>query len=90
MLSVYDDAYSSLTVDGRPTAFRDFLLAAPDMFMSLGEQSGAVQHIASFWRFRFPLGRRVAVSPDELMDIFMDFEDGLQCVTNPDGVEQAA
>ena len=90
MLSVYDDAYSSLTVDGRPTAFRDFLLAAPDMFMSLGEQSGAVQHIASFWRFRFPQGKRLAVSPDELMDIFMDFEDGLQCVTHPQGVDRAA
>jgi hypothetical protein len=90
MLSVYDEAYSSLTVDGQPTAFRDFLLAAPAMFMSLGEQSGAVQHIASFWRFRFPLGRRVAVSPEELMDIFLDFEDGLQCVTNPDSVDRAA
>lgn len=90
MLSVYDKAYASLTVDGQPTAFRDFLLAAPDMFMALGEQSGAVQHIASFWRYRFPQGRRVSVSPEELMDIFLDFEDGLQCVTDPDGVNRAA
>ncbi|WP_397404816.1 hypothetical protein [Phenylobacterium sp.] len=89
MLAVYDNAYASLTQDGQPTAFRDFLLAAPDMFMSLGEQSGAVQHILSFWRYRFPLGRRVTVSPDELMDIFLDFEDGLLCV-NPDETSNQA
>jgi hypothetical protein len=54
MLAVYDRAYCSLTQDGKPTAFRDFLLSAPDMFMALGEQSGSVQHIMSFWRYRFP------------------------------------
>jgi hypothetical protein len=90
MLAVYDNAYASLTQDGQPTAFRDFLLAAPDMFMSLGEQSGAVQHILSFWRYRFPLGRRVTISPDELMDIFLDFEDGLMCVNQDETSNQAA
>lgn len=82
MLAVYDRAYCSLTQDGKPTAFRDFLLSAPDMFMALGEQSGSVQHIMSFWRYRFPRGRRVMVSPDELMDIFLDFEGGLACLTD--------
>lgn len=78
MLAVYDKAYRGLTIDGQPTAFRDFLLAAPAMFMALGEQSGAVQHIVSFWRYRFPARRPTPVSPDELMDIFLDFEDGLE------------
>ncbi|WP_374653706.1 hypothetical protein [Phenylobacterium sp.] len=77
MLGVYDNAYRSLTHDGQPTAFRDFLLAAPDMFMKLGEQLGAVQHIVSFWRYRFPQERASAIPPDELMDIFLDFEDSL-------------
>lgn len=77
MLGVYDKAYASLTLDGQPTAFRDFLLAAPDMFMALGEQCGAVQHIISFWRYRFPGARAAPVTPEELMDIFLDFEDGL-------------
>ncbi len=41
-----------------------------------GEQLGAVQHVVSFWRFRFgPNSAPVAV--DELIDIFMDFETGL-------------
>jgi len=77
MLASYDKAYRSLTQDGQPTAFRDFLLAAPRMFMALGEQTGAVQHIVSFWRYRFPLRKPHVVSPEELMDIFMDFEDSL-------------
>lgn len=78
MLQVYDNAYASLTMEGKPTAFRDFLLAAPEMFMSLGEQCGAIQHVVSFWRYRFPRGGRPQpVSPEELMDIFLDFEDSL-------------
>jgi len=75
-LQVYDDAYARLTQEGRPTAFRDFLLDAPSMFAKLGDQLGAVQHIVSYWRFRF----RPAAHPagvEELMDIFMDFETGL-------------
>jgi len=90
MLAVYDKAYMSLTLDGQPTAFRDFLLAAPAMFMSLGEQSGAVQHIVSFWRYRFPPGRRAPISPEELMDIFLDFEDGLIFDSENEQADQAA
>lgn len=75
-LKIYDDAYASLTILGEPTAFRDFLLRAPGMFNRLGDQLGAIQHIVSFWQFRF--GPRTAnVSPEELIDIFMDFETGL-------------
>lgn len=83
MLSVYDRAFRSLTVDGQPVAFRDFLLSAPAMFMALGEQTGAVQHILSFWRYRFPPGRQTPADPEELMDIFLDFEDGLAFLNDP-------
>lgn len=75
-LRIYDDAYAGLTVMGRPTAFRDFLLDAPQMFTRLGDQLGAIQHIVSFWRFRFSPGAS-NVGPEELIDIFMDFETGL-------------
>ncbi|WP_336979970.1 hypothetical protein [Brevundimonas nasdae] len=75
-LRVYDDAYAKLTQEGLPIAFRDFLLDAPSMFAKLGDQLGAVQHIVSYWRFRF--GSSAApVNVEELMDIFMDFETGL-------------
>ena len=75
-LAVYDDAYENLTRNGRPNAFREFLLDAPLLFTRLGEQLGAIQHIVTFWRFRFPSGARSAPI-DELMDMFMDFETSL-------------
>lgn len=75
-LKVYDEAYAGLTREGNPLAFRDFLLEAPALFTRLGDQLGAVQHIVSFWNFRFgPTSPPVGV--DELIDIFMDFETGL-------------
>jgi hypothetical protein len=75
-LRYYDAAFASL-IDGRPQAFRDFLLAAPSMFCDLGERLGAVNHIVSFWNFRFPRGRLVVVSGAELADILADFGDSL-------------
>jgi hypothetical protein len=38
---------------------------------------GAIQHIISFWRYRFPNDQRRLIGPDELMDILLDFEDSL-------------
>ena len=75
-LKVYDDAYLRLIEFGEPTAFRDFLLAAPAMFTRLGDQLGAIQHIVTFWGFRFRQGS-APVQGEELIDIFMDFETGL-------------
>lgn len=77
MLAVYDKAYASLTQEGKPMAFRDFLLQAPLMFASLGEQLGAIQHITSFWRYRFPQDKPRMISWAELMDLFLDFEDSM-------------
>lgn len=76
-LEVYDDAYRSLTQNSDPTAFRDFLLKAPEMFNDLGERLGAIEHIVSFWRFRFPGDRMPMITPEELSDMFMDFEGSL-------------
>ncbi len=75
-LRYYDEAYAGLTTRGEPLAFRDFLLEAPHLFTRLGDQLGAIQHIVSFWRFRFS-PNSAPVQVDELIDIFMDFETGL-------------
>ncbi len=75
-LAVYDRAYAGLTQDGRSVDFRDFLLNAPRLFARLGDQLGAIQHVVSFWRFRFSRGSS-PVGVEELIDIFMDFETGL-------------
>lgn len=86
MLGEYDKAYDAMTQDGKPAAFRDFLIVSPQMFMNLGRQLGAIQHIVSFWSYRFTRNKTVAVSYTELMDILMDFEDSLIC---DDGGEDA-
>jgi len=75
-LRYYDAAFAGL-IDGKPASFRDFLLNAPSMFCDLGERLGAVNHIVSFWNFRFPSGRPPLVTGAELADILADFEDGL-------------
>jgi hypothetical protein len=77
LLNVYNRAYRLLTVENNPTSFRDFLLSAPAMFLQIGEQLGAIQHVVSFWRYRMPKGKPRIISFDELADLFLDFEDGL-------------
>jgi hypothetical protein len=76
-LEVYDAAFAGLTRKGEPLAFRNFLLDAPRMFLSLGEKVGAASHIASFWRYRFPAGKPPMGPVDEVVDIFQDFEASL-------------
>lgn len=76
-IKVYDDAFEDLIHNGRPQAFREFLLRAPDMFISLGEKLGVVAHIASFWRYRFAAGQTPTADVDEAIDILQDFEGGL-------------
>jgi len=76
-LKVYDDAFRDLTVNGKPAAFREFLVKAPGMFMMLGERIGAISHIGSFWRYRFPRGCQEPVLITELADILQDFEASL-------------
>jgi hypothetical protein len=76
-LAIYDAAYRNLTEQSDPSAFRNFLLKAPSLFNELGERLGAIEHIISFWRYRFPEGKRPVITPEELADIFMDFEGGL-------------
>jgi hypothetical protein len=73
-LKVYDDAFNDLTVNGRPQAFREFLLKAPSMFMGLGENVGVVSHIASYWRYRFPVGKRLGAPLEEVASILQEFE----------------
>jgi hypothetical protein len=73
-LKVYDDAFHDMTANGRPQAFRDFLLKAPSMFLGLGENVGVVSHIASYWRYRFPQGKKVDAPLDEVANILQEFE----------------
>lgn len=76
-LGVYDDAYEKLTREGRAQAFKEFLMDAPHLFKILGESLSALNHIHSFWSFRFPSGTVAGATVDELLDILSDFQAGL-------------
>ena len=76
-LKRYDAVFEKLTGEGNATAFRDFLLESPDMFMALGEGAGTMSHIATFWRYRFPKGKPLTAGMGELFDILQDFESSL-------------
>ena len=68
----YDVAFGRLA-DGKPVAFRDFLLSAPGMFIYIGEAIGVIQHIESFWRYRYPR-TPASIEADEAYELFQDFE----------------
>ncbi len=77
VIGVYDRAYAALTHRGKPLEFRDFLIEAPQLFLSLGETLGVLSHVVSFWRFRFPRGVPANTSSQELVDVLTDFDTGL-------------
>jgi hypothetical protein len=70
----YGVAFAALT-EGQPSAFRDFLLQAPSLFIPIGEAVGVVKHIDSFWRFRFPdQDISPTVEVDEANELFNEFQ----------------
>jgi len=73
ILGVYDEAYADLVQQQQPKRFREFLLSAPHMFVELGDRMGAISHIVSFWRYRFPEKAAMMVDAEELTTIFQDF-----------------
>lgn len=76
IIKVYDHAYDTLIAERDPRKFREFLLGAPAMFLEIGEKMGALSHITSFWKYRFPAGAPRTVDCDELTAIFQDFSKG--------------
>jgi hypothetical protein len=76
IIKVYDTAYDTLIAERDPRKFRDFLLSAPAMFLEIGEKMGALSHITSFWKYRFPAGAPKSVDCEELTAIFQDFSKG--------------
>jgi len=84
MLSIYDHSFNDLVANQSPKTFRDFLLSAPYMFLELGEKMGAISHIVSFWRYRFPPGAPAQIDAEELSVIFADFTSGFAERSAPD------
>jgi hypothetical protein len=85
MLQAYDNSFPDLAAHQAPKTFRDFLLSAPHMFLELGEKMGAISHIVSFWRYRFPPGKPQHIDAEELSIIFQDFTSGFGEPNKGDG-----
>ena len=76
-LGEYDTSYNKFLTEERPSEFRDFLLNAPEIFVSLGEVIGSLQHINSFWAFRMGTPHRGRITEIDFVDILTDFQSGL-------------
>jgi hypothetical protein len=77
IFAVYDNAYEDLVRKKDPKLFREFLLEAPSLFLDMGEKIGALSHVESFWRYRFPDGAPRTIDVEELTAIFQDFSNSL-------------
>ena len=77
-LAIYDTAFDNLIGNHDAAGFREFLLTAPKMFLEIGEKMGALTHITSFWKYRFPSPASMVVDADELTAIFQDFSKSFQ------------
>ena len=76
-LKLYDKAFAGLIAEGKPAAFRDFLLASPRLFLRLGECVGGISHIASYWAYRYPTGGGRITSAQAALEIFSEFDNSL-------------
>jgi predicted CopG family antitoxin len=73
-MTIYDDAYNGLVHSGAAEKFRSFLMNAPRLFQRMGGQIGAINHIISFWNFRFHgTSMPETISEDDLLDLLIDF-----------------
>jgi hypothetical protein len=73
-LSTYDRSFRDLTVKARPQAFREFLLNSPAMFMEIGQKLGALMHVVSYWRYKFPPDGLLRIDAEDAIDLFQEFE----------------
>lgn len=69
----YKRGFAALT-RGDAAPFRGFVLDAPAKFQPLGEATGAIKHIHSFWGFRFPGAAAPSLEAEEAQDILQEFE----------------
>lgn len=73
LIEGYASAFAALT-KGSPLAFRDFLLQAPAQFALLGEATGALKHIHSYWEFRFSPAAPLSMEAEEALDVLQEFD----------------
>ncbi|MDF1769035.1 hypothetical protein [Maricaulis sp.] len=72
-LMEYDHSFERFSEASDVSAFRGFILRAPELFSAIGDNLAAVQHIASLWAFRQPDHLPDRIEVDDAYDIFRDF-----------------
>lgn len=72
-MKAYDEAFDALVNKKDPGAFRNFLLRAPSLFVAIGEDLAAINHICSFWDFRLPAKLPNRLEVDDAYDIYHEF-----------------
>ncbi|MES1201047.1 MAG: hypothetical protein ABUS57_06315 [Pseudomonadota bacterium] len=78
----YKTAYDELAA-GKPTAFRDFLLQAPALFLSVGDAISIIKHVDSYWRYRFSTARgELSLDINDAIEVFQEFSNQLAGVEN--------
>jgi hypothetical protein len=73
-LGAYDRAFADLLAGSDPATFRDFLLKASPLFLSLGERLGALGNLCAIWDLRFPPGADLLARVSEIADLTQEFE----------------
>ena len=68
----YKDAYAQLA-GGKAGAFRDFLLQAPRLFLSVGEAISIIKHVDSYWQYRFKNLRDMTMDIEDAKEVFHEF-----------------
>jgi len=72
-MKAYDEAFDALVNKKDPGAFRNFLLRAPSLFVAIGEDLAAINHICSFWDFRLPAKLPNRLEVDDAYDMYHEF-----------------
>jgi hypothetical protein len=90
VLSLYDDAFRDLVDRGKAAAFRKFLLEAPRLFVDLGARMGVIEHIVSFWNFRFPEDQPLTIHSMEFGGVLTEFQNSLTIDLHTQKIWQAA
>ena len=76
-IRTYDNAYKEMTEKSNPLAFKHFLLAAPVLFLQMGDLMGQLQHVVHFWRYRSRMHTVAPMNFDEYAEMMRDFEESL-------------
>lgn len=83
-IRLYDTAYLAMIEDEDPRPFREFLFKAPSLFQKMGTGIGGLQHVVSFWNFRFGSSKAKLPEVEEYLDILTDF---VASLPDPDEVD---